>query len=314
MEITWRSTGKASCSDGTRAAAAQTAESNSNVSAIQPSQTLEPISVGTRNAASAEPDVFSSASHLSRATQAESDSNAPVIQPTQPIDSGPLTKSSVEPDALSFSSLSHSPQATQAESDSNAPVIHSTQTSEPIESGLPNKPSIEPDAFISKLLENLKLLLPKYLQLEVLDNSLLRIVKLNTSRNAVVQSCVYYDHKNQSVGLFVNGMPIPNENKVFDCKTAPDATNIGSLSDYLCELVTRVGQFKVCKGVHDHDELWETSRGFLDYSSSVEDPCFRNAECLFLISSGKSEICFGCRAQVQKFKKGIKKNGGRKRR
>lgn len=157
------------------------------------------------------------------------------------------------------------------------------------------------------LLENLKLLLPENWQCEIRDNSLLRIMKLNSSKNAFVQSSLYYDHTGKSVGMFVNGVPIPKENKIFDCPIVPDPKNIGSLSDYLFYLVTRLQQFKVCVGVNDHEELWETSRGFLDYSSSVENPCFRNAECLFLIPSGKSDICFGCRAQVQKFERELKR-------
>lgn len=156
-------------------------------------------------------------------------------------------------------------------------------------------------------MDYMKFLLPENWQCEVLEDSILRIITVSGLKNASVQSCVYYDHSLKSIGLFVHGVPIPKESKIFDCQEGPDAANIGSLSDYLFNLVKRLGKFKVCVGIDGYEELWETSRGFLDYSGkSAENPCFRNADCLFLIQS-KSDVCFGCRVQVQKFERELKR-------
>ncbi|KAK3915666.1 Transposable element P transposase [Frankliniella fusca] len=164
----------------------------------------------------------------------------------------------------------------------------------------------DPDAFFSLLMSYLKLLLPEDWQYETIENNILRMLKLNTSKNASVESCVYFDHKDGSVGLFVHGVPVPSENKVFNCPTVPDTKNIGSLADYLCQLVSRLQSFTVCDGIKEYEELWDTSRGFLDFTKSEESPCFRNAQCLFLIPAGNRKVCQCCQAQLQKFGRELK--------
>ncbi|XP_034237897.1 uncharacterized protein LOC117643252 [Thrips palmi] len=191
--------------------------------------------------------------------------------------------------------------------DQHIPAFSSSFTFESVKSAsgklLPD-PKV-PQAIILALQENLKLLLPNVWTVDVQDGTLLRIMRLATKKNASVDCTVYYDGMDKSVGIFVHNVPVSPENRVFKCNTVPDSDNVGSLADFLSELIMRVDLMKVCCGISEHEDLWDTSRGFIDYSSP--SPRYRSGSCHLLVKRS-ADKCQDCQAELKSLEREVKRN------
>ncbi|KAK3923507.1 Transposable element P transposase [Frankliniella fusca] len=213
-----------------------------------------------------------------------------------------LSLSDIDVECFDVESHIHEPshlEGTKSGSDIEAAIPDPAAT---VKQKSDESPSNDPEDFLLSLLGSLKLLLTGNWMCDIEGGKLLRVINLNSEKNAAVDACIYYEHEHKTVGLFVHGLPVPKENKVFRCDTVPDSLNMGSLADYLSQLSARVILFQPCGGIKDHQDLWDISSGFLDYSLSLNSPHFRSAHCDILIH-GKRHMCLSCQSQKQKFER-----------
>lgn len=154
------------------------------------------------------------------------------------------------------------------------------------------------------LSEKLKLLLHSDWIIDVVEETTLRVFTVSKSQNPSIPYSIFYNNKCHTIGVFVHGLAVPRNHQIFDSEIIPDLENFGSIADFIAGLVQRISVLQECKGIRDYDEsFWETSNAvFVDYSS-IENPCFRHANCSILIAKNKykNEMCIDCRILKKKF-------------
>lgn len=160
---------------------------------------------------------------------------------------------------------------------------------------------------ILQLLDNLKFLQERWI-IDCVDSNSMRLVHVNSSKNAAVDNCIFFDSKSDFVGVFIHGMPVPRHSRLFQGLVNPEEGNVGSLSDFLIALVNNIEQFHVCEGITQHSELWDISRGLLDYNSSSKSPSYHSESCEVLIhKQRKRRICYTCQTVENKFERELKR-------